>query len=379
MKICMIAPFGLPPKHNGGAEVYSLNLYLGLAKLGHEIHVFLPIDSAEPIRMQNIFLHFVKTSREDLNLCNTFFYIYEIFKAKEVNFDIIHGQNPNASGLAAYISSKLLNIPCVITNHGRGLVLREQEDKVNKLKKLSRLREYFIKNLLKRCEMIIVHNDYIRELHEKRLDVKFSKISVIIPSILKPSLKNAKLLKITHPTILTVTRLDKQKNVDKLISAMNLVAKKHTNAKLFIVGDGPEKVYLKNLVIYNQLNNNINFLSNVSDEYLGSMYNSADIFILPSPAEGFGIVFLEAWALHKPVIGINNPPVSNMIKNVNGGLLSNNDSFDLSKKICELIENNELQIELGENGYSFVEKNCSENKFLHKHLKVYTTVLRNSN
>ena len=102
-------------------------------------------------------------------------------------------------------------------------------------------------------------------------------------------------------------RLIKEKNVDVLIKAINLVRKEVPDVKCMVIGDGPEKGNLKKLANDLEMDNNIEFmgfLENYNDVIL--YMKLSKVFVLPSTREGFGIVVLEANACGLPVILINH-------------------------------------------------------------------------
>ncbi len=91
-------------------------------------------------------------------------------------------------------------------------------------------------------------------------------------------------------------------------------------------------------------------LSNVSDEKLLEIYNSSDLFVLPSivdsqgNTEGLGVVLLEAMACKLPVIGSNIGGIPDIIQDSETGLLvPQKDSLKISRAIIELIENEDLR------------------------------------
>ncbi len=106
--------------------------------------------------------------------------------------------------------------------------------------------------------------------------------------------------------IIFVGRLIKEKNVDFLIKAVNLVKKKVPDVRCIIIGDGPEKETLEKLVVDLGLGNNIKFtgfLENYEDVI--SHMKSSKVFVLPSTREGFGIAALEANACGLPVVTVD--------------------------------------------------------------------------
>ncbi|OYT49379.1 hypothetical protein B6U83_02280 [Thermoplasmatales archaeon ex4484_36] len=105
------------------------------------------------------------------------------------------------------------------------------------------------------------------------------------------------------PVILYVGRLVPKKGVDNLILAMRNVLKVHRKARLIIVGKGALQKMLRSEAKLAGVESSVSFLGYVPDEELPYIYNSADVFVLPSiTGESFGIVLLEAMASGLPVV-----------------------------------------------------------------------------
>jgi glycosyltransferase involved in cell wall biosynthesis len=108
--------------------------------------------------------------------------------------------------------------------------------------------------------------------------------------------------------VLYVGRLVKDKNVNKLIAAVDLIAQAHPEVSCLIIGRGVEKSRLQKLVIRKKLEHNVTFLDplpEATDVY--AYMKAAKVFCSPSVREGFGIVSLEALGCGTPVITIDSP------------------------------------------------------------------------
>lgn len=102
-------------------------------------------------------------------------------------------------------------------------------------------------------------------------------------------------------------RLIKEKNVDVMVKAVNLVKREIPDVNSVIIGDGPEKSKLEKLVYELKLENNVEFTGFLEDyDEVISYMKSSRVFVLPSTREGFGIVVLEANACGLPVVTVNH-------------------------------------------------------------------------
>jgi glycosyltransferase involved in cell wall biosynthesis len=106
--------------------------------------------------------------------------------------------------------------------------------------------------------------------------------------------------------LLTVSRLDSRdryKGHDRVIRTLPQVLRQHPDTIYLIVGDGDDRAWLEALVLECGVVENVHFAGLVPPEELPDYFRIADVFVMPSVAEGFGIVFLEAMATGVHVIG----------------------------------------------------------------------------
>jgi len=152
-----------------------------------------------------------------------------------------------------------------------------------------------------------------------------------------------------------VGRIEKTKSIDVLVHAF-LIAKS-TNKKLKLIIAGFETSYVQHLqqiIIANaSLNkNDIIFIHDLREEDKVHLFHAFDVFVLPSVNESFGIVFLEAWACKKPVIGTAIGAIKSVIANgVDGLLMEPENEENLAEKILLLAQNEQMRLQLGNNGY----------------------------
>ncbi len=135
----------------------------------------------------------------------------------------------------------------------------------------------------------------------------------------------------TGNTMLTVARLatsDRYKGVDTVIRAMPHVLSRCPGARLVIVGDGDDRARLETLAGELDVAKSVEFRGALCDRDLFSVYQRADVFVLPTTLEGFGIVFLEAMHCGLPVVAAHAGATPEVVADGETGILVEPGSVD---------------------------------------------------
>ncbi|ELZ21458.1 glycosyltransferase [Natrinema limicola] len=173
--------------------------------------------------------------------------------------------------------------------------------------------------------------------------------------------------------VLNIGRYIPAKSQKDLIYAMDLVTEKVPNTHLLLVGYGELESELRAQIRKLGLNDNITitgYTSSVEDYYA-----AADLFVLSSVLEGFGIVVIEAMASELPVIGTNIPAIEEIIdQNESGLLVSPESPSELSKAILKLLSSQRLRDELGVSGYERVQSKYNIESMSDNYIKLYSEI-----
>lgn len=149
--------------------------------------------------------------------------------------------------------------------------------------------------------------------------------------------------------ILTVSRKNPSKRYDLLIDAVKKINSDFKNAHLVMIGPDDDKTSINS--------ENVSYLGKVSQIDLVNAYDACTVFAMMSESESFGMVFCEAWARKKPVIGsVHCGAVSDLIDNGIDGFLCSNVE-EIRKNIRTILKDEELAQKLGENGLKKVINN----------------------
>lgn len=252
--------------------------------------------------------------------------LYKEIVKKEGAIDIIHAQSSLWGGIsAAYIAEKY-NIPLVITEHSsveRGPYVKKSYIP-------------FICDSYKKAQKVITVGNGLKNEIESlsgRQDIEvIGNLVDLSKFTIKKRIKNEKFI------FFSLAFLEGEKGFDTLIKSF---AKKFKDKKavLYIGGDGSQRSWLEALTVENGVKDQIIFLGALSRDDVSKWMNKCDCFVLPSRYETFGVVYIEALASGRPVIGALNGGAEDIINNLNGYLIPIDDIDILAEKMIEVYDN----------------------------------------
>ena len=187
------------------------------------------------------------------------------------------------------------------------------------------------------CRSDILRKKFI-DIYPQFADKTFVAYSGIEPDIIKKRNWNPK----SKIKVLTCANLKKRKNVDKVINACN----GFDNIELTVIGNGSEFKNLQKIKA-----GNVTFTGHLQNSQVLEMMSEADIFILPSQNETFGMVYLEAMASGCITVGLENDGIDGIIKNGENGYLC---SLSNIKEVLTDIINSNNQNTILENCYNTI-------------------------
>lgn len=382
MSITMISP-GFPPWKVGGEEYYVSCLAKRFANRGHKVCVIAENTKSKGNTCfkfsDNLKIVLVRRSRATRHglleiLRHAARYLMATLKL-QLKTDLIHGHDPYSQGLAAVIAGKILRVPVIITWHGAELI-------EGNLSLLGNLLRRFV---ISQADGIIVNTQFMKKLAIRNTGLSPKKFHVVQPGIdverFRPTLDAHKIRDKyglgDSLVVLSVCRLEQIKGIHKLIEAVPNVAKKIPNVKFLIVGDGSEKQNLKDLATRLGVEKLVLFADYVEENELPYYYSSCDVFVVPTFGEGFGLVFLEAWASGKPIaVTPYAPEISKLASQKGAGIIIDVDPVGISKALVKLLSNPSMRDKMGMIGRKIVESQLSWEETARKNLEFYKKLLR---
>ncbi len=261
-------------------------------------------------------------------------FFYGIYCVKKYNINIVHSFYLFPSGLISLILGKIFKIKNSTTIVGGEVFDPTSKRQIYK----NKIYMLLIKFVLKYSDFIASISSDVKSRANKfyfRSDIIVLPLGIHQKDI---SIEN------TNKDIIqlcSLSRLENRKGIDLTLRAISML--KNTNIEYHIMGDGKEKVKLKQLCHDLSIDKKVFFHGFVTDEGKDNIFSKSDIFILPSHHEGFGIVFLESMEYGLPVITTDCGGQTDFIFNEkNGFLLNDREPNHLAQIIDKLIEDKEL-------------------------------------
>jgi len=339
------------PPQVGGIQTYSYEVARGLSSRGEDVTVLAPrVEGDLEFDREQSFPVIRMKSKIELYL--KFFWI---LRRKRIE-KILVAHRSDYAVLASW-ANRVWSLPYYPVIYGGEILIAGRKKQIC--------------SSLERARRIVAISHFTKEKLAE-LGVEKEKVTIILPGVdssrFRPNLDGSAILKkhnlLDRKVILTVAHLVRRKGHSKVIRSLPNVLKKVPNAVYLIVGSGPEEVHLRKLVHDLGLEGQVIFVTYVSDAELPIYYNCCNVFIMPSyeikeegDFEGFGIVFLEANACGRPVIGGRSGGVEDAIVEGETGILVNPlREEEITETLLRLLTDEELNRNLGKGGRKRVEQ-----------------------
>ncbi|MBI4786375.1 MAG: glycosyltransferase [Chloroflexi bacterium] len=275
---------------------------------------------------------------------------------------IIHAHWWLPGGLVGALAALLTRTPLVITTHGTDIEMLRRTRWATPLARFT----------FSRARAITCGSTYLREQLLELGAADAARVSVVpmpVNSEFETQLANYE-LRITN-SLLTVARLTKQKSIDTLIEAMAHLP----DARLTIIGDGPERAALEEQTHDANLQDRVKFLGALPQSELPNYYARCSGFVLPSIREGMGLVLAEALLCGAPVVAANSGGVTDIVKDGETGLLfPEGDAAALAAAISKLLNDPALAKRLAANGRVWVRERFTPKRVATQFTQIYSDV-----
>ncbi len=364
----------------GGSGVVATELGLGLAKRGHQIHF---ITYRRPVRLttfhENIYYH--EVSGEDYPLFE--YPPYDTALASKIvdvvkyeNIDILHVHYAIPHATVGYIAKKILlqegrYLPVITTLHGTDITLVGTNSafapvisfSINKSDGVTAVSQSLKQQTLEAFE---VESD-IRVIYNFIDFERFKKLN-------KDHFKKA-IAPNGEKILVHTSNFRKVKRVEDVIYIFEKVSKA-LPAKLLLIGDGPERHRMEELCRQLSLDSDVRFLG--KQDAIEELLAVADLFIMPSEQESFGLAALEAMACQLPVISSDSGGLPELnLNGITGFTSPVGDVEAMSNNAIRLLTNDEQLQQFKANALARAQEFDIHN-IIEQYEDYYEEVIRNS-
>lgn len=275
---------------------------------------------------------------------------YQTFQRFDIPFDLVHVHWPVFPGLLGWLASMRRRCPLVVTIHGGEIDPNDiyTLEMGTFKRKITRSVAGWV---LRRADQVIAVSTYLDSV-AKQMGVSEEKIAVINmgvdTTIFKPYAKTAarKHLRLSdkdRKIIVTVAYLMPLKGHSYLIKAMVMIRKAHPSCRLYLVGTGYLETELKRLISQSGLEGHVVFAGQRPPDEIVWWMSAADIVVVPSIAESFGLTALEAAACGTPTVASDVGGLSDhVIEGENGFLIPPGDPAAIARTVNMLFSNPSL-------------------------------------
>lgn len=361
----------------GGSGVVATELGHALARRGHEVHF---VSYSRPFRLEmegeGITFHKVKTVTYPLFKYPPYSLALSVRMAevtRKQKLDIFHVHYAIPHATSAFLANEILGedrVKVVTTLHGTDITLVGGEESFFEITRFS----------IERSDAVTAVSRFLARETKEKLGV--TKRIDVIPNFVDPRVftdrpdenLREELGIEEGPVLMHISNFRKVKNVRDLI---RLFARVHesTSAQLLLVGDGPERVPCRILAEELGVQNRISFLGN--QIAVQRILPLADLFLLPSTVESFGLVALEAMACGVPVVGYDGGGLPEVVRHgVDGYLAPLGDLERMIEMTLDLLQNHDLRRRMGEESRRRATETFTTDRVTDEYESLYRRVLR---
>lgn len=271
----------------------------------------------------------------------------------------IHCAKVLPEGLVAWALRQCYGLPYLLYAHGEEILISLTSRKL----------AWLLPKIYRGAAAIIANSRHTKALLQD-LGVEASKIHIIHPGVNMQSLyaspEAAQHVRQKHrlgaaPILLTVGRMQRRKGQDMVIQALPRIRQSIPQAKYVMVGTGEELAALTTMAQDLGVQDSVVFAGSVPDQELAAYYAACDVFIMPNrqiggDIEGFGIVYLEAGAAGKPVIGGKSGGTDDaIVDGVTGIRVDGNSGVEIANAVIDLLSTPDKAKTMGARGRQRVE------------------------
>ncbi len=362
----------------GGSGAVATELGIALAARGHEIHF---ITYRQPFRLPaylpNVFFHEVDVGRYplfeyppyDLALAVR---MHEVVQSHGLDLLHCHYAIPHAT--SAWIAREMLreqkqDVKVITTLHGTDITIVGQDPSFNPITKFS----------IEKSDRLTAVSEYLRRETYSAFGCTSCDVKVI-HNFIDPAVYNREMYPAVReqfasggPVFMHISNFRAVKRVRDVIGIF-AAANAKIPASLVMIGDGPDRPEAEDEARRLGVENRVNFLGKIDN--VAPLLASADLFLLPSTSESFGLSALEALASGVPVIGTNAGGMPEVVRNGETGILCEvGDIAAMADAAISILEDRDRWKAMSDLGATDARARFSLEQIVTQYEQLYTTSL----
>ncbi len=356
----------------GGSGILATRLGVEFAKRGHDVH-FITYErpfAVQGIDQENVHIHLVNVLE------------YPLFKyppytvalgsemarvSKQEKLDVlnVHYAIPHAT--AAYLAREITGVPYVVTLHGSDVTILGSDP------------SYHIVNnhSVEKADAVTAVSEFMQREAYERLGIE--REVKVIPNFVDAQAFSPAQCDVVKADcdecggIIHVSNFRPVKRVSDLVYAMAIVTKEEPNAKLTLVGDGPDRHGVEQLIDRLKLHRNVTLTGFRSD--IPNLMRCADIGILCSETESAPLTLLEGMSTGLPMISTKVGGVLEIIQDGKNGLLvPPKHPEELAEAILRLYKDQKLRRTLGDKARKTILEKYTAEKVVNQYLETFESL-----
>lgn len=390
-----------------GVAVFSHNLAVGLAQMGHEVLVLCPSQKRRGYArtvdgVKTVYLHSTDVKvypdqihsgekRKILGIPSPFYkngFKVSLFPGRRIRKvldkfqpDVVHVQVSDPIGIATVKYAREKGIPVVTTEHNQPEVLTEPLGFPEFISRpVEGVLNAYLAHRQSKSDFVTMptRRAILKFLDGREFTVPIAAVSNGVDlSNFKPGKADAKLYKEygLNPdfrTVLYVGRVDPEKKVGVVLEAFKAISKEITGVQLAIVGDGVDKTRLEKLA---EGDENIHFLGRITPPELYKVYQMGDVFVTASEIETQGIVLIEAVATGLPLVAVDKGAVAEICRDGENGILCQpGDVEGVSKALKTILSDDKLRLKYAKKSVELAREH-DFSRTLEEFINIYKKVI----
>lgn len=359
----------------GGSGIVATELGISLAERGHEVHF---ISYAMPMRLDtfknNIYFHEVEIPHYPLLEFQLYTLaltgkIIDVMKYEKL--DVIHAHYAIPHAVSSILTKQILpdkNIKLVTTLHGTDITLIGLEPAFAPIVKFS----------IENSDRVTAVSKFLKEKTHQNFNIE-KDISVVpnfIDTNIYKRIQCADLKKRFaeqgEHILVHISNFRPVKRVPDTVRILHKVLSEGIKAKLILIGDGPERSETEKLVRELGLTENVKFLGKQSAFI--ELLSCADVFLLPSQSESFGLSALEAMSCGVPVVASSIGGIPEVVLHGETGYVAElGDTDRMARYVIELLTNKKKWLIFSNNSRKRAEENFNIDKIIPMYEDIYNS------